>query len=85
MAGNMILITGANGGIGQYVARYLLSHGERNIVLHYRSGNDKVLHLLKEFDLDPAAHAVQADLLDEAAVARIAGKLKKRFAALIAW
>ncbi len=79
MAGEMILITGANGGIGQYVARYLLSHGERNIVLHYRSGNDKVLHLLKEFDLDPKAHAVQADLLDEVAVTRIAGELKERF------
>ncbi len=79
MTGKMILITGANGGIGQYVARHLLSHGERNVVLHYRSANDKVLHLLKEFDLDPTVHAVQADLLDEVAVTRIAGELKERF------
>lgn len=79
MKGKVILITGGNGGIGQYVARYLLAQGERNIVLHYRSSNDRVLGLLREFDLDPNKHAVQADLVDEEAVARIAIDLKDRF------
>lgn len=79
MSGKSIFVTGGNGGIGQYVARYLLAQGERNIVLHYRSSNDRVLGLLREFDLDPNKHAVQADLVDEEAVARIAIDLKDRF------
>ncbi len=79
MSGKMILITGANGGIGQYIARYLLSRGERNVVLHYRSANENVDRLLREFGMDPKMHAVQADLLDEAAVIDIAGTLKERF------
>lgn len=79
MTKKMILVTGANGGIGQYVSRFLLSRGERNIVLHYRSANENVERLLREFDLDPKIHSVQADLLDEAAVTHIANSLNERF------
>lgn len=63
MTGETILITGANGGIGQYVARYLLSHGERNIVLHYRSANDKVLHLLMSLALLAKDYVVARSLV----------------------
>lgn len=68
MTNGVVLITGANGGIGQHVARYLLERGERNIACHFRGERDKVDALLQEFDLDPALHAVQASLTDETSV-----------------
>lgn len=79
MTAKAILITGANGGIGQYVARHLMAGGERNIVLHYRSANQNVQRLLQDYGLDTQRHSVQADLLDEVAVNRIAGALKDAF------
>lgn len=64
----MILITGAEGGIGQYLTRHFLEQGARELVCHYRSSHDRLDCTLKEFDLDPARHVYQADLRDEAAV-----------------
>ena len=75
----MILITGANGGVGQFIAHYLLKQGERNIICHYRNTNDRVVSLLKEFDLDPAIHSIDADLIDEASVASMANTIKDQF------
>lgn len=75
----MTLITGTNGGVGQFVAHYLLSQGERNIICHYRSENDRVLNLLKEFDLDPAKHAINANLVDESSVQNMANKITENF------
>jgi len=79
MPNKMILITGANGGIGQFVAHYLLSLGERNIVCHYRSENDRVLNLLKKFDLDPEKHAIRADLVSEDSIQAMANTIKEQF------
>jgi len=79
MSNGTILITGANGGVGQYVARYLLEKGARNIVCHYRSENAEVINLLKEFDLDPSLHSVQADLVDETSVQKMHEVIKSRF------
>ena len=72
----MILITGTNGGVGQYIANYLLSQGERNIICHYRSENDRVLNLLKKYDLEPSKHSVQADLVKEDSVIKMAQQIK---------
>lgn len=79
MSEKMTLITGTNGGVGQFVAHYLLSQGERNIICHYRSENDRVLNLLKEFDLDPAKHAINANLVDESSVQNMANKITENF------
>jgi len=68
MTNGVVLITGANGGIGQHVARYLLERGERDIACHFRGERDNVDALLREYDLDPALHAVQASLTDEDSV-----------------
>lgn len=79
MSQGMTLITGSNGGIGQFVSRYLLEKGFRNLVFHYRSANDDISALVKEFDLDPSLHIFEADLTDEASVQRMAESIKTRF------
>ena len=79
MSEGMVLITGTNGGVGQFVANYLLSQGERNIVCHYRSENDRVLSLLKKYDLDPAKHSINANLIDEMSVQAMAKTIKDNF------
>lgn len=71
----MILITGANGGIGQYILRYLLIHGERDVLCHYRQGHEHVCSTLEEFGLDPSSHAYMADLTDEASVQAMANRM----------
>jgi 3-oxoacyl-[acyl-carrier protein] reductase len=78
MSDGKILITGTNGGVGQFIAHYLLSQGERNIVCHYRSENERVQSLLKKFDLDPAKHSIQADLIDETSVLNMANTIKEK-------
>ena len=75
----MILITGANGGIGQFVAHQLLSRGDRNIICHYRSENERVLSLLKKFDLDPVKHTINADLVNESSIESMAKAIKENF------
>lgn len=79
MPDGMILITGANGGIGQFVADYLLTQGARNIVCHYRSNNDKVQSLLNKFDLDPAKYSIKADLVDELSIQSMGNTIKEQF------
>jgi 3-oxoacyl-[acyl-carrier protein] reductase len=71
----MILITGANGGIGQHILRYLLSHGERQIVCHYRGNHESIKNTLREFGLDIAHHAYQADLTEEHSVQSMAERI----------
>lgn len=74
-----IVITGANGGIGQYVTQYLLSRGERNIICQYRSGDGRVRSVLESHGLDPKLHSVQADLTDETSVQKMGVFVRERF------
>ncbi len=78
MSEGIILITGANGGIGQFVTHYLLSQGLRNIICHYRHENDLVKTLLKKFDLDPLKHSMEANLVEEFSVQIMADSIKKQ-------
>ncbi len=77
MSKGAVLVTGANGGVGQYVARFLLEAGARDVVCQYRGANGNVAALLAEFDLDPALHSVRADLSDEASVAAMGVSLRE--------
>lgn len=77
-----ILITGANGGIGQYVAHYLLSQGYRNIVCHYRTEHDRVTELLKQFELSLEKHMAHADLTDEKSITDMVGKIQNNFGSI---
>jgi 3-oxoacyl-[acyl-carrier protein] reductase len=79
MKDSAILITGANGGVGQFVAKYLLEKGHRNIVCHFRSKNENADQLLKSFDLNPDIHMVKADLSDENSIGEMAAKIKSNF------
>lgn len=71
----MILITGANGGIGQHILRHLLMRNERDIVCHYRSDHGLVDSTLQEFGLDPTRHAYQANLTDERSIELMASRI----------
>lgn len=79
MSQGAVLITGANGGVGQHIARYLLEQGERNLVCHYRGNREHVDELLREFDLDPGRHAVKAVLTDEDSVQAMLAGVQERF------
>ena len=70
-----VLVTGANGGIAQYVLRHLLGRGHRRILCHFRGARDQVDAVLREFDL-PGTHAIQADLCDESSVIRMRDEIQ---------
>jgi len=63
----LLLVTGGNGGIAQHILRHLLAQGERNIVVQYRGGRERIDRLFEEFDV-PADRILKADLCDEASV-----------------
>jgi 3-oxoacyl-[acyl-carrier protein] reductase len=63
LAGKRVLVTGASGGIGAACVRAFASEGSV-VVGHYHRGRERIEALGLE-------HVVQADLTDEAAVARL--------------
>lgn len=64
LAGNVVLITGASGGIGAATARAFAAEDAR-LLLHYHKNRDAADELCRE--IGPLARTVQADLRDEAA------------------
>lgn len=63
-----ILITGANGGIGQHVLNYLLKEGIRNIFCHYRRSHETLSQTLSQYQLEPSHWMVRANLTQESEV-----------------
>lgn len=67
---NLVLITGASGGVGLAVVEYLLRTGWKNIVCQYHKKPDKISALLTEYGID-STRLIQADLTDEAHVSML--------------
>lgn len=77
LAGQVVLVTGASGGIGSGIARAFAAEGAR-VILHYRSGRDRVTTLEKELGQD-VAFPLRADLANEAQTKRLFDHALRRF------
>lgn len=75
---NTILITGANGGIGNMILNYLLTKGHRNIVAQYRSSSDNIQKAFQAHDLNFENHSYQTDLIDEESVKKMGTALREK-------
>jgi 3-oxoacyl-[acyl-carrier protein] reductase len=62
---DLVLITGASGGLGVVISEYLLDAGWTNLVCQYRSRPDRIAAVLAAHGLDPSKRLFQADLTDE--------------------
>jgi len=77
LAGKVVMVTGASGGIGSAIARCFAAEGAR-VVLHYRRGVSNVKTLQRNLH-GAETLAVQADLAKEADAAQLFTTAIKRF------
>jgi len=77
LAGKVIVITGASGGIGSAIARKFANEGAK-VVLHYRSGRARVLKLQRELGRVPSL-LIRADLTKEPEVKKVFAQTVRRF------
>lgn len=76
LAGKVVVVTGASGGIGSAMARRFVAEGA-SVVLHYRTGRDRAARLARE--LGENAFPVAGDLTREADTRRLFAASVKRF------
>ena len=74
-----IIITGANGGLGSALTRYLLENGMRNLALVCHEETHAVEEIVREHNLDPARHCYTAELTDESSVSALRSAVEKNF------
>jgi len=77
LSGQVILITGASGGIGSAIARAFACEGAK-LVLHYRTGRARASALQRDLK-DVETLIVQADLTKEAETKRLFAAARKHF------
>jgi 3-oxoacyl-[acyl-carrier protein] reductase len=77
LTGQVVVVTGASGGIGSAIAREFAAEGAR-LVLHYRKGRANIAALQREFR-NVETIAVCADLTREADAKRLFAQAVKRF------
>jgi 3-oxoacyl-[acyl-carrier protein] reductase len=79
---NLVLITGASGGVGQALTALLLEAGWTNIVCQYRTRPEAIAELLSRYGLDPRERLLCADLTDEAQAAELHRRIRSAFGAV---
>lgn len=80
LAGKVVLVTGASGGIGAATARRFAAEGAR-VVLHFHRGRNRAQALAREL-AGGETLVVGADLTREAAVRRLFARVLKHFGRL---
>lgn len=76
LAGKVVVVTGASGGIGSAIARRMAAEGAR-LVLHYRTGRDRVESLAAGLGVECAL--VRGELAREADARRLMESAVRRF------
>lgn len=75
----VVLLSGANGGLGLALAEYFLSRGERKIVFAYNSDSRALQDLVSRFDLEAERYCFQADLTDEKQTAALRSNIQAKW------
>ena len=81
---DLVLITGASGGIGKALTALLIEAGWRNIVCQYCSRPGEIAEVLSRHDLDPRERLFHADLTDEAQAAELHRRIRSALGPLYA-
>ena len=77
LRGQVVLVTGASGGIGSGIARAFAAEGAR-LVLHFHRGRANINALQRELK-DTECVALRADLADEAQTRHLFARALERF------
>src|SRR6202023_3389443 len=79
---DLVLITGASGGIGKVLTALLLEAGWRNIVCQYSTRPDGIAEVLSSHGLDPQERLFHADLTDEIQAAELHRRIRSAFGSI---
>jgi len=79
---DLVLITGASGGIGKVLAALLIEAGWRNIVCQYSTRPDGIADVLSSHGLDPQERLFRADLTDETQAAELHRRIRDAFGSI---